>query len=63
MPLGRIGIKDLDTVMKSLGTNVSERELQDMISEADSSNSGSLDFEGISFLNLSAWWLFSLTPC
>lgn len=35
---------ELGTVMRSLGQNVTEADLKDMISEVDADNSGALDF-------------------
>lgn len=44
--LGEITTKELGTVMRSLGQNPSESELQDMINEVDSDNNGTIDFPG-----------------
>lgn len=44
--LGQITTKELGTVMRSLGQNPSESELQDMINEVDSDNNGTIDFPG-----------------
>merc|ERR1712036_16531 len=41
---GTITTKELGTVMRSLGQNPSEGELQDMINEVDNDGSGSIDF-------------------
>ena len=41
---GTITIKDLGVVMRSLGQNPTESELQDMINEVDESGDGELDF-------------------
>ncbi|XP_039269510.1 neo-calmodulin [Styela clava] len=41
---GKITTKELGTVMKSLGQNPSESDLQDMINEVDADGSGSVDF-------------------
>ena len=45
---GQITTKELGTVMRSLGQNPSESELQDMINEVDADNNGTIDFPGIS---------------
>lgn len=45
---GQITTKELGTVMRSLGQNPSENELQDMINEVDADNHGTVDFPGIS---------------
>lgn len=45
-PVGQITTKELGTVMRSLGQNPSESELQDMINEVDADNNGSIDFPG-----------------
>ncbi len=44
--LGQITTKELGTVMRSLGQNPSESELQDMINEVDADNNGTIDFPG-----------------
>ena len=41
---GSITSKELGTVMRSLGQNPSEAELQDMINEVDVDGNGSIDF-------------------
>ncbi|ODV94649.1 hypothetical protein PACTADRAFT_50513 [Pachysolen tannophilus NRRL Y-2460] len=41
---GKITTKELGTVMRSLGQNPSESELNDMINEVDVNNDGSIDF-------------------
>ncbi|XP_038066029.1 calmodulin-beta-like [Patiria miniata] len=41
---GTITHKELATVMRSLGQNPSEAELQDMINEADQDGNGTIDF-------------------
>ena len=46
--LGQITTKELGTVMRSLGQNPSESELQDMINEVDADNNGTIDFPGTS---------------
>ena len=42
----QITTKELATVMRSLGQNPSESELQDMINELDADNNGTIDFPG-----------------
>merc|ERR1711918_336738 len=49
---GTITTKELGTVMRSLGQNPTEAELQDMINEVDADGSGTIDFP--EFLNLMA---------
>ena len=49
---GSITSKELGTVMRSLGQNPSEAELQDMINEVDVDGNGSIDFP--EFLSLMA---------
>merc|ERR1711924_505913 len=49
---GTITTKELGTVMRSLGQNPTEAELQDMINEVDVDGSGPIDFP--EFLNLMA---------
>ena len=41
---GEITTKDLGRVMRSLGQNPSEAELQDMINEVDANGNGTVDF-------------------
>ena len=43
---GCITTKELGTVMRSLGQNPTEAELQDMINEVDADNNGTIDFPG-----------------
>ena len=49
---GTITTKELGTVMRSLGQNPTEAELQDMINEVDQDGSGTIDFP--EFLTLMA---------
>ena len=49
---GTITTKELGTVMRSLGQNPTENELQEMINEVDADKSGSIEFT--EFLNLMA---------
>ena len=49
-PIGEITTKELGTVMRSLGQNPSESELQDMINEVDSDNNGTIDFPGMWYI-------------
>merc|ERR1712160_124268 len=49
---GTITTKELGTVMRSLGQNPTEAELQDMINEVDADGNGTIDFPG--FLSLMA---------
>ncbi|KAI8326408.1 calmodulin [Martensiomyces pterosporus] len=49
---GNITAKELGTVMRSVGQNPSESELQDMINEVDSDGNGTIDFP--EFLSLMA---------
>jgi calmodulin len=42
--VGTVTTSELGTVMRSLGQNVTEADLKDMISEVDADNSGALDF-------------------
>ncbi len=43
-PAGTITTKELGTVMRSLGQNPTEAELQDMINEVDADGNGTIDF-------------------
>merc|ERR1740133_244082 len=47
---GQIGSNELATVMRSLGQNLTEAELQDMINDVDTDGSGQLDLP--EFMNL-----------
>ena len=49
---GTITTKELGTVMKALGQNPTQAELQDMINELDADDNGTIDFE--EFLNMFA---------
>lgn len=62
--VGEITTKELGTVMRSLGQNPSESELQDMINEVDADNNGTIDFPGTLPLSipLSTPPLFSSPP-
>jgi Ca2+-binding EF-hand superfamily protein len=55
--IGQITTKELGTVMRSLGQNPSESELQDMINEVDADNNGTIDFPGTAFPKM---WEFGL---
>merc|ERR1711939_372786 len=47
---GTITTKELGTVMRSLGQNPTEAELQDMINDVDADGNGTIDF--LEFLSL-----------
>merc|ERR1719401_1086020 len=49
---GTVTTKELGTVMRSLGQNPTEAELQDMINEVDAEGNGTIDFP--EFLSLMA---------
>ena len=42
---GTITVTELGTVMRSLGNNPTETELQDMINEVDADGNGTLEFD------------------
>ena len=42
---GKIGLKELGTVLRCFGQNPTEAEIQDIINEVDSDGNGTLDFE------------------
>ncbi|KAL3417991.1 calmodulin [Phlyctema vagabunda] len=42
---GTISVKELSSVMKSLGQNPSDAEIEDMINEVDHDRNGTIDFE------------------
>jgi hypothetical protein len=54
--VGQITTKELGTVMRSLGQNPSESELQDMIDEVDADNNGTIDFPGKSRWSPAELW-------
>ena len=47
---GKMSTKDLATVMRALGSNPTEAELQDMLKEVDSNNTGFITYND--FVNL-----------
>lgn len=51
---GTITTKELGTVMRSLGQNPTEAELQDMINDVDADGNGTIDFP--EFLTMMARW-------
>ena len=53
--VGQITAKELSIVMRSLGQDASESELQDLINEVDTDNDGTIDFTGTYFM-LSPLW-------
>ncbi|KAJ8309527.1 hypothetical protein KUTeg_014401 [Tegillarca granosa] len=44
---GKISKMELKTVLESLGQHLTDRELDDMMNEADTNHDGAVDFEGI----------------
>lgn len=52
---GTITTRELGTVMRSLGQNPTEAELQDMINEVDADGNGTIDFP--EFLTMMARWV------
>lgn len=57
--LGKITAAELGIVMRSLGHNPSETELQDMVNEADADNNGTIDFDGtFHSASMGRWWQF-----
>lgn len=59
---GQITTNELGTVMRSLGQNPSEAELEDMIHEVDADNNGTIDFPGTS-QRISALMLVLIVTC
>ena len=49
---GTVNLRDVGTIMRSLGQNPTEAELQDMINEVDADGNGTIDFP--EFLSLMA---------
>lgn len=47
---GTITTKELGTVMRSLGQNPTEAELQDMINEVDADGNNSIDFSEVRYV-------------
>jgi Ca2+-binding EF-hand superfamily protein len=54
---GTITTKELGVVMRSLGQNPTDTELQDMINEVDADGNGTIDFN--EFLVVRVWLLSS----
>ena len=52
LALGRVTTRELGTIMRSLGQNPTNAELQDMVNEVDAAGNGSIAFP--EFLNLMA---------
>jgi len=44
--LGNITVKELGTVVRSLGQSPTEAELKEMIAEVDKDGNGTIDFQG-----------------
>ncbi len=44
--LGEISAEELGGIMRSLGQNATETELEDIVNEIDSDNNGTIDFQG-----------------
>jgi calmodulin len=44
---GHITAQELGAVMRSLGQNPSESELQDVINEVDTGNDGAIEIDGV----------------
>ena len=51
---GEITSEELGEMMRSLGLEPSETELQDIINEVDLDNTGSIDFDGMCYPNTTA---------
>lgn len=47
---GKISKMELKTVLESLGQHLTDRELDDMMHEADTNQDGEVDFEGMTSL-------------
>ncbi|KIY01224.1 uncharacterized protein Z520_02776 [Fonsecaea multimorphosa CBS 102226] len=59
---GTITAQELGEIMKSLGQNPSDSELQDMINEVDVDRSGSIDFDGKYSPSATDYILFTSLP-
>ena len=46
---GKISTEELKQVMASLGENLTQEELQDMINEADEDGDGEIDYQGTAY--------------
>ena len=44
---GVIDVEDLRWILKSLGDDLNDEEIQDMINETDTDGSGTVDYEGM----------------